>query len=135
MDIALAGNSILRYAIKHNLVSFPSQIPNFTKPRDTHERIAQLYFIRGWRMRIIGDRYGLSKQVVRRWLSEWRIRAIAAGYIQEIYPELLASLVNEEDVHGQEVLEQSSPDSDFAGLVSPWETALPRRAVSTGAHP
>jgi hypothetical protein len=89
MNIALIGNSALRIAIQRNLVSFPSQIPAFMKrPGDnTQQRIAHLYFSRGWQVRNICARYGLSKAMVQRLVSEWRIRAIGAGYIQDIHPE------------------------------------------------
>jgi hypothetical protein len=100
MDLALIGNPGLREAIRQNLVSFPSQVPTFTKHEDA--LIVQLYFIRGWSMGIIADRYTLNKHAVRKLLSEWRIRAVAAGYVQEIHPELLASLVDEDDVQGKE---------------------------------
>jgi hypothetical protein len=32
-------------------------------------------------------RHGLSKQMVRNILSQWRLRAVAAGFVQEIQPE------------------------------------------------
>jgi hypothetical protein len=96
MDISLIGNSALRIAIQRNLVSFPSQIPAFTKRPggDTRERMAQLYFALGWTVRSLCERYGLSKTMVQKLLAEWRIRAVAAGYIQDIHPEDLDVLVS-----------------------------------------
>ena len=93
MNISLIGNSALRCAIQQNLVSFPSQVPAFlNRPTDSQERIAQLYFARGWAVKTICERYSLSKAMVQKLLSEWRIRAIAAGYIQDINPEDLQAL-------------------------------------------
>jgi len=99
MNIALIGNSALRIAIQRNLVSFPSQIPAFMKRPgdDTQQRIAHLYFGRGWPMRNICARYGLGKAMVQRLVSEWRIRAVGAGYIQDIHPEDLDLLIHMKD--------------------------------------
>jgi len=99
MNISLIGNSALRIAIQRNLVSFPSQIPAFMKRPgdDTQQRIAHLYFSRGWQIRNICARYGLSKAMVQRLVSEWRIRAIGAGYIQDIHPEDLDVLMHLKD--------------------------------------
>ena len=86
MDIALMGNSLLRVAIQRNLASFPSQVPALTGRNQCRLqiRMAQLYFGRGWSVRDICGRYGLGKAAVHSLLNEWRIRAIASGYIQEI---------------------------------------------------
>jgi hypothetical protein len=99
MNIALMGNSALRMAIQRNLVSFPSQIPIFMKRPggDIQERIAQLYFERGWKVRNICERYGLSKAMVQKLLWGWRIRAVAAGFIQDIHPEDLDALIQVRD--------------------------------------
>ena len=99
MNISLIGNSALRIAIQRNLVSFPSQIPAFVKRPgdDTQQRIAHLYFSRGWQVRNICARYGLSKPMIQRLLSEWRIRAIGGGYIQDIHPEDLDVLIHLKD--------------------------------------
>ena len=48
--------------------------------------------MRGWSVRNICDRYGLNKAVVKKMLAEWRLRAIGAGYIQDIHPETLETL-------------------------------------------
>ena len=91
MELALIGNSFLRNAIRENLVSFPSQLPAFTKRGGVQERMVQLYFVRGWPMKIIAERYGLTKSGVRKLISDWRVRAVAAGYIQDIRPESFAA--------------------------------------------
>jgi transposase-like protein len=95
MTIALFGNTLLRAAIQRNLVSFPGQVAAFTRRGvgDTQERIVQLYFVRGWSVRRICERYRMSKVAVQNLLSEWRIRAVAAGHIQEIDPESLRLMV------------------------------------------
>jgi hypothetical protein len=99
MDISLIGNSALRVAIQRNLVSFPSQLPAVIKRPgdDTQQRVAHLYFSRGWPVRDICARYGLSKPMVQRLISEWRIRAVGAGYIQDIHPEDLDTLIHVKD--------------------------------------
>jgi hypothetical protein len=83
------SNSLLRQAIKSNAVSFPSQTPCFAGNHGggLHWRIAQLYFVRGWSVGRICLRHGLSRQMVRNILNQWRLRAVAAGFVQEIQPE------------------------------------------------
>src|ERR1700733_4718271 len=107
MTLALLGNTMLRTAITRNLVSFPGQIRPFMKRTsgDLQERIVQLYFVRGWSVRSICERYRLSKAMAHKLLGEWRIRAIESGYIQEIEPGTLAGLVqaaNSEALDAQE---------------------------------
>src|SRR5580693_7613379 len=94
MTLALLGNTLLRTAITRNLVTFPAQIQPFMKRTagDLPERIVQLYFVRGWSVRNICERYGMSKAMVHKVLAEWRIRAIESGYIQEVEPNCLAAL-------------------------------------------
>jgi hypothetical protein len=85
---ALFSNALLREAIRTNSVSFPSQTPSFGDAGSgLHWRIAQLYFVSGWSVRRICMRHRLSKQMVRNILSQWRLRAVAAGFVQEIQPE------------------------------------------------
>jgi len=48
-------------------------------------------------MRNICARYGLGKAMVQRLVSEWRIRAVGAGYIQDIHPEDLDLLIHMKD--------------------------------------
>ncbi|MGA2717272.1 MAG: hypothetical protein ABSG41_29705 [Bryobacteraceae bacterium] len=94
MTLPLLGNTLLRTAITRNLVTFPAQIQPFMKRTmgDLQERIVQLYFVRGWSVRNICDRYGMSKAMVHKLLAEWRIRAVESGYIQEIEPDCLSVL-------------------------------------------
>jgi hypothetical protein len=95
--LAFLRNAVLRTAITRNLVSFPSQIRPFTKPTvaDLQVRIVQLYFVRRWSVRRIGDRYNLRKDSVHQLLAQWRIRAIESGFIQEIEPGVLTTVVPE----------------------------------------
>src|SRR5579871_2917350 len=88
--LALFGNKALRSAIQHNLVSFPGQAPVFAKQQagEVQARISQLYFISGWKIRKIASRYGMTNEMVRRTLTDWRTRAISSGYIQEIGPDV-----------------------------------------------
>lgn len=120
MDISLIGNSALRLAIQRNLVSFPAQIPPFMKRPgdDTQQRIAHLYFSRGWPIRSICARYGLSKPMVQRLVSEWRIRAVAAGFIQDIHPEDLDALIQVRD-------EPLKDEADLSGTYSREVQLLP----------
>jgi hypothetical protein len=99
MTLALLGNTLLRTAITRNLVTFPAQVQPFMKRTmgDMQERIVQLYFVRGWSVRNICDRYGMSKAMVHKLLAEWRIRAVESGYIQEIEPDCLSALEAEGD--------------------------------------
>lgn len=94
MDINLMGSALLRLAIRQNLVTFPSQVPTLLcrEGQDTPERVARLYFVCGWSVKAICDRYMLSEAVIRRLLTQWRTRAVAAGYIQDIHPESLEAL-------------------------------------------
>lgn len=97
MTLALLGNTLLRTAVTRNLVTFPAQIQPFMKRTsgDLQERIVQLYFVRGWTVRSICERYAMSKAMVHKLLAEWRVRAIESGYIQEIEPGCLDILVPE----------------------------------------
>ena len=103
-SLALYGNTLLRVAIRRNLVTFPAQIPAFMKPPGGHlqQRAAHLYFVRGWSVRSICKRFDLGKKIVQNLLSDWRVRAISAGLIQEIQAEDLQRLA----------LEQQSIDKD-----------------------
>jgi hypothetical protein len=101
-SIELIGNSALRLAVSRNLVSFPSQVPGFMRRHrgEVQSRIVQLYFVRGWAVGQICTRYQLHKVVVTRLLSEWRIRAIASGYIQDIRPDATIPLAEALDCPG-----------------------------------
>ena len=126
MNISLIGNSALRIAIQRNLVSFPSQIPGFTKRPgdDTLQRVAHLYFGRGWPVRDICARYGLSKTMAQRLISEWRIRAVGSGYIQAIHPEDLDVLINvKDDAEWPHPLESVAPPQEVQ-LLRPGSHAM-----------
>jgi DNA-binding transcriptional regulator LsrR (DeoR family) len=76
-------------AVRRNLVCFPSQAPVFGRfpRRETQWRLAVLYFVRGWTMRQIAAHYGLSRERCGQIISEWRIRAVNMGYIQDVTPD------------------------------------------------
>lgn len=135
MNIALIGNTILRMAIRRNLVSFPSQIPAFVKHGELQERIVQLFFVRGWTVKAICDRYGLGKSTVRKLISDWKIRAVAAGYIQEIHLEALVDLTSEENFGLSDAREVSEPDTDFIAPELQWELALSTRSGPVNSAP
>jgi hypothetical protein len=76
----------LRAAIRANRVSFPSQVPIFSKHDrpDLQRQMVLLYFVLGWNCDAIGDRYGLIRQRVQQILNAWKRRAAQTGYIQHI---------------------------------------------------
>jgi hypothetical protein len=84
----------LREAIRANQVTFPSQVPTFTKHDrpELERKLAQLYYVLGWDCTNIGARYGLSPERVGQILNTWKRRAVRAGYIQQIPP---AEVMNE----------------------------------------
>ncbi len=141
MTLALLGNTLLRTAITRNLVTFPAQIQPFMKRTmgDLQERIVQLYFVRGWSVRNICDRYGMSKAMVHKLLAEWRIRAVESGYIQEVEPDCLSALETEGD---NDSLENGASDnvgavgnSDPLVIEHPDTIPGPIHAVYTGPIP
>ncbi len=79
----------LREAIRNHQVSFPSQLPTFSKHTrpDLQRKLAQLYFICGWSGPKIRARYGLGAQRLQQILSTWKNRAVELGYIQVIPPD------------------------------------------------
>jgi hypothetical protein len=89
LDLALLGNRALQVAVRRNLVCFPSQAPIFGKQprRDVQWRLAVLYFIRGWSTREIARRYGLTRERCGQIITDWRIRAVNMGYIQDVTPD------------------------------------------------
>lgn len=82
------NNALLRAAIQNNLVTFPSQTVycRNVADGDMRWRIVQLYFVCGWPVRRICVRYRLTRQSVHNILTQWRHRAVAAGFVQEIEP-------------------------------------------------
>jgi transposase-like protein len=112
-SLTLFGNKVLRAAIERNLVTFPAQTPEFAKNQsgEVQARIAQLYFVAGWTIRDIGNRYQMNSEMVRKTLNEWRVRAISSGYIQEIQTEIqptLSSLAEAEDAEENESVRETS---------------------------
>ena len=80
----------LRDAIHANRVSFPSQVPAFVtrdqRRCDLQWRLVCLYFIRGWSLLDLSNRYGLTRGHLWQILTEWQRRAASAGYVQYIPP-------------------------------------------------
>lgn len=89
MDLALLGNRALQMAVRRNQVCFPSQAPIFGRNprREMQWRVAVLYFVRGWSTMQIARRYGLTRERCGQIISEWRIRAVNMGYIQDVTPD------------------------------------------------
>ena len=79
----------LRAAIWKHQVSFPSQIPTFSKHTrpDLQRKLVQLYFVCGWSGPKIRARYDLSAQRFQQILSTWKRRAVELGFIQTIPPD------------------------------------------------
>jgi hypothetical protein len=114
-DLALLGNRALQLAIRRNFVCFPAQAPVFGKlpRREIQWRLAVLYFVRGWSTRQIGVRYGLTRERCGQIISEWRIRAVNMGYIQDVTPNGLdkATILS---MNGEADLESHSEDFGMA---------------------
>ncbi len=89
IELALLGNRTLQTLIRANFVCFPAQAPVFGQKsrRDLQWRLAVLYFVRGWSTRSIAARYGLTRERCGQIISDWRIRAVSLGYIQDVTPE------------------------------------------------
>jgi len=148
MTLALLGNTLLRMAVRQNLVTFPAQIRSFAKRAsgDLPERIVQLYFVRGWSVCCICNRYGLSKASVHKVLADWRIRAVESGYIQEVEPDSVAALIpqrtpkagpstQEDPVIGMDLAPELVPDSKATNraLIVVGDASV-RRALHTTLH-
>lgn len=88
-DLTLLGNRALQFAVRRNLVCFPAQAPVFGRPprREVQWRLAVLYFVCGWSTRRIARRYGLTRERCGQIISDWRARAVAMGYIQDVTPD------------------------------------------------
>lgn len=89
VELGLLGNRAVQTLVRGNFVCFPSQAPVFGQKsrRDIQWRLAVLYFVRGWSTRSIAERYGLTRERCGQIISDWRIRAVALGYIQDVTPE------------------------------------------------
>ena len=92
------GSGILRRAIRGNIVSFPSQIPSFPKgsQAETQWRMVLLFFVRGWSVAKIAERFLVPSLRVWKLLNEWSLRALALGYVQVIDPEAFAACCRDE---------------------------------------
>lgn len=124
MILPMVGNTTLRMAITRNLVSFPSQIQSFMRrgSGDLRARVVQLYFVRGWRLRRICDRYGLSRARAHKFLTEWRIRAIECGRIQEIEPGSLERLIGDQK---QMIMEEGAATDSARAMAAGAEFRAP----------
>ena len=76
----------LREAIRTNRVTFPAQVPVFSKHdrSDVQRQLVQLYFLFGWSGPKIGIRFGLRRSRVQQILNAWKRRAVELGYIQAV---------------------------------------------------
>jgi hypothetical protein len=86
------GSGILRRAIRGNIVTFPSQIPSFPKgsQADMQWRMVLLFFVRGWSVAKIAERFQVPSHRVWTLLNGWSVRAMAQGHVQVIDPEAFA---------------------------------------------
>jgi hypothetical protein len=87
------GNAVLRRAIQENLVSFPSQIPVFSRLArpEMQWKAVLLYFVHGWPICDIAARFTVGAHRIQKAVEEWATRAIALGYIQVIDPDRFAA--------------------------------------------
>lgn len=111
------GNRVLRAGIKGNLVTFPAQVPTFktvTRP-DIHAKMAFLYFVRGWSMSQIADRYRMGRQRVGQIITQWRIRAVASGCVQVIDEAALIPFLQIEPDRSKSGKDTESNDSSNPG--------------------
>jgi DNA-binding winged helix-turn-helix (wHTH) protein len=86
VDIADMNLDRLRKAVRENRVSFPAQVPVFSRqPRpDIQWRLAELFFIRRWSCVDLAVRYGLSPGYIRLIIARWARRAAILGYLQDL---------------------------------------------------
>src|ERR1700685_1606367 len=77
----------LRSEISSNRISFPAQVPTFSKHDrpDLQRKTVQLYFLMGWSCCRIAKRHGILRQRIQQILSTWKRGAIETGYMQEIH--------------------------------------------------
>jgi len=86
------GGSLLRRAVRMNIVSFPAQVPVLLRQpvADVQWRMVLLYFVRGWSQPAIAARFGIPIHRITKALNDWSIRALALGYVQVIDPKAFA---------------------------------------------
>jgi len=91
------GNSVLRRAIRENVVSFPSQVPVLIRPLpDVQWRVVVLYLVRNWTVTRISARYGLPVWRIAQLIHEWAVRAFIAGQIQVIDGDRFSELTGQQ---------------------------------------
>ena len=92
-DIEWMDITDVRTEIRANRVTCPAQIPTFPGSYRPHVqcKVAQLYFLMGWSVAKIADRYRLARSQTRQILNEWKQRAARAGYVQHIPPPEIVS--------------------------------------------
>src|SRR5260370_20142378 len=97
-----SGSSVLRRALRRNIVSCPSQIPVFLKqpPAGMQWRMVLLYFVRGWSSVKIAARFNVPTHWIRKSLNEWSVRALALGFVQVIDPEAFAACCHSDVEYG-----------------------------------
>ena len=85
----------LRRAIWQHRVTFPAQIPTFRRQhrRDVQWRAVVLYFVRGWTLQRIAERYGVTHKRVGQMLRGWAAVAMSQGYVTRIPSEEECGLV------------------------------------------
>jgi two-component system, OmpR family, KDP operon response regulator KdpE len=88
IEAATMTLTVLRRAVRNNLVSFPSPIPLFvrTGPRKLQLYAVQLYFLCGWSCGEIARRYHRSRFYIWQIVNEWKRHALSAGFLQTIPP-------------------------------------------------
>ncbi|HXN45080.1 MAG TPA: hypothetical protein VN893_00470 [Bryobacteraceae bacterium] len=80
------GGSLLRRAVRMNIVSFPAQVPVLLRQpaADVQWRMVLLYFVRGWSQPALAARFGIPIHRISKAINDWSIRALALGYVQVI---------------------------------------------------
>jgi hypothetical protein len=126
------GFGILRRAIRGNIVSFPSQIPSLPKgsQADMQWRMVLLFFVRGWSVANIAERFHVPRHRVWTLLNGWSVRAMALGHVQVIDPEAFEACCRG-DV-------ESEADRDIEEVqlaaASPWVKSVPREFPDAAAE-
>ena len=127
---AASENRALRNSLQENRVTFPAQVPVFKKQSrpDLQWKLAVLYFVRGWTMESIAERYGLGRQRVGQIITAWRTRAVNEGYVQQIELETLpdSAPLDQLDAAGQATVSISSPDPSRFGNLQGHQTHIDR---------
>lgn len=98
------GGTLLRRAVRRNIVSFPSQIPVFAKqpPDGMQWRMVLLFFVRGWSLGDVASRFKVPKHRVCQILNFWSVRALTLGFVEVIDPEAFAKCCRVDVEHGRD---------------------------------